>query len=943
MDTFSKANPSTESLIEPSQAGLEDFTNTNPQHIIRQHMNEGASMKTINTNFNQAGIGSSAEVVPLQMANGNQEPTASKVQAYSQLQPQKHAHVTTLQSSTALPQQLYNGNFQHQQKRKSPPSQGSQINLQAEIQDSYGILQQQHPNANSNNGMPNSVRTQSSQAKLAPQQNQRGGAPAENGVPNTTITPQIAAAIMGDRGNVSQRQMAQLQQLQATYGSLQTHLSKQNETEGPQGKRSPSVSFSPGKTFGVMTKLQGENMLPSNGRVVDGFNSPPAALISSMVDVSGKHTGNVSKPQLQNHIVNPSQGNPRRYSLKPQGFSSQSSQVTTPFQDSMGQTPVQQNFNLNPQVVGSGQPISANGVVSHQQQQQLGRPRQQQQQQQTQQHSQQQSQHHFNPSAKYLNTHSQNGNQKIVSNSHNQPRQVSQFPMQSFTSSYTTQNLRSDPQGLLNEEVRRNLSNISIVRLLRFHDLITCRHEKPSLPYLRHVIGEFFAEDATFEVCLKYANESRNFRFSYSLVPLLYYKYLENVQMFELAQKFLNSTLLPNGHTLIETDHFSFKCVFEDGSYCNHFGSLKIRVNRNLMFEKVELVTDYNVYGLEFAALEKFLDGFAGQNKPSCIPLSAQVKSYFRCIADLTKFGIEEGLLRLMQISDVMTLTKPLINFYVDSKSLSPLEALEAFNKMNFPAFQKLSDMNAKIAGSRDSSSETSGAQTVVGSTNETQNGSLNQGMPRTDQFTSTVNYNGPVMQVPANPMQYPQHAHTTTHVRPHRNSISGTFNPRAVGSSNGNMLPSPDASYPANIPYNSINSVNGMGNNANNLNLSSVPLRKSTSEGNTITQVVSKKASKKFKLQAPPAPKATKKRKVDSSGNDERNAKKTFIKKENEPRNSGQKVNDNSNHGIRNNKENNKLHETNGLSLSANKETMNNFDSGNPNTMDPELGNENK
>ncbi|OXT10699.1 hypothetical protein B9K06_26380, partial [Bacillus sp. OG2] len=90
-----------------------------------------------------------------------------------------------------------------------------------------------------------------------------------------------------------------------------------------------------------------------------------------------------------------------------------------------------------------------------------------------------------------------------------------------------------------------------------------------------------------------------------------------------------------------------------DGSYCNHFGSLKITMNRNLMFEKIELVTDYNVHGLEYAALEKFLNE---HDKTSSMPSSIQVKSHFKCISNLTKFGIEEELLRLLQISDVMTL-----------------------------------------------------------------------------------------------------------------------------------------------------------------------------------------------------------------------------------------------------------------------------------------------
>ena len=499
--------------------------------------------------------------------------------------------------------------------------------------------------------------------------------------------------------------------------------------------------------------------------------------------------------------------------------------------------------------------------------------------------------------------------------------------------------------------MRRNLSNISIVRLLRFHDLLTCRHEKPNLPYLRHVVGEFFAEDATVDICLKYANESRNFRISHALIPLLYYKYLENVQMFEIAQKFLSSTLLPNGHTLIETDHFSFKCVFEDGSYCNHFGSLKIRVNRHLMFEKVELVTDYNVYGLEFAALEKFLDSISAQDKIGALPLSGQVKSHFKCISDLTKFGMEEALLRLMQISDVMTLTKPLINFYVDSKATSPIDALEAFNKINFPMFQKLSAMNAKAQpDSRDTSSETSGANTVIGpnmAMHESHNGFLHQSISRRDQLPSTVNYKGSSMPAPANVVQLSQqNAQVSAPISLHQDSFSSSHTPKTVGpiipsqlteNLSRSMLPSPDTSYSAKSPFNLTN--NSMGNIAGNGNIHSVPLKQSTSEGNTITQVVGRKAGKKFKLQAPPAPKSVKRRKASSLSNDERNLKETFIKKEGESKN-GHKGSELS-LGMHSIREDSKMIEMSRLNMYAKGEKMNTFHSSNSNSLESEFGND--
>ena len=978
MDTFSNTKPITESMVISSQV-LEDFRNNGPHHMERQHLDDSVSMKAAINDVSQVSMSPNADSAPPHLASAEQhDQNTLKLQAYAQLQSQKQPQMSTLQSSTTLPQQFYNGSYPPHQKKRSPASQGKQMNLQAELQDSYGILQQQHPNIStnsnpnlsvpSNGNFPHVLGSQLSHNTLAPQPNTHARPPTEDGAPNSALTPQVAAAIMGDRGNVSQRQMAQLQQLQATYGSLQTHLSinKQSEPDELQSRRSTSVSFSPGKTLGAVAKLQKENTLSSSDRGVDNFSSVPASLAPSITDINGKQTDIVGyKPQMQSHMATTLQGNQRKFFVKPQGFSSQSSRVTTPFQDSFGQNSAQQSY-FNPQIVGTGQPVSSNAVAPQQQHQYQNRPQQHQQHQQHQPQLQPQlpQQHHsqFNPNGQYMSSQLENGNYKVASNAQHQPQpqpqsqqhqpqRQPQFSGQPFVPSYSNHNLRpQEQQGSLSEEVRRNLSNISIVRLLRFHDLLTCRHEKPNLPYLRHVVGEFFAEDATYDICLKYGNENRNFRISYSLIPLLYYKYLENVQMFELAQKFLSSTLLPNGNTLIETDHFSFKCVFEDGSYCNHFGSLKIRVNRHLMFEKVELVTDYNVYGLEFAALETFLDSISAQDKIST-PLSSQVRSHFKCISDLTKFGMEEDLLRLMQISDVMTLTKPLINFYFDSKLSSPLEALETFNKINYPMFQKLSAVNTKgQPDSRDTSSENSAVNTVIGpnvAMLDSQNGFVSQRNSRPNPFPTTLNYNGSSMPAPANVVQLSQqNGQISAQIRTHQESISSSHTPKTVTvgpiipsqlseNLSRSMLPSPDTSYSGKSPFNLTN----MGNNNGNGNHHSVPLKQSTSEGNTISQVVSRKAGKKFKLQAPPAPKTLKKRKASSVSNDERNLKETFIKKEGEPKidhKGGE-----SSLSIRGIREDSEIIDMNKLNMRTNGESMNTFDSSNSNSLESELGND--
>lgn len=265
--------------------------------------------------------------------------------------------------------------------------------------------------------------------------------------------------------------------------------------------------------------------------------------------------------------------------------------------------------------------------------------------------------------------------------------------------------------------------------------------------------------------------------------------------------------------------------------------------------------------------------------------------------------------------------------------------------------FQKLSAVNTKgQPDSRDTSSENSAVNTVIGpnvAMLDSQNGFVSQRNSRPNPFPTTLNYNGSSMPAPANVVQLSQqNGQISAQIRTHQESISSSHTPKTVTvgpiipsqlseNLSRSMLPSPDTSYSGKSPFNLTN----MGNNNGNGNHHSVPLKQSTSEGNTISQVVSRKAGKKFKLQAPPAPKTLKKRKASSVSNDERNLKETFIKKEGEPKidhKGGE-----SSLSIRGIREDSEIIDMNKLNMRTNGESMNTFDSSNSNSLESELGND--
>lgn len=826
MGSFSNIQPANEPLIIPQQLTLDGFHTDNTRTHLDVNRAPSFGNNLIGSQFD---INKDRPFSPYiqQVSQSNLQQQMGKLQSLDYMQ-QRNEEKTQINSSLQEPQQFIPHNMHIGPNERSETFSGSPSQQGNMNQQQNRWVLSQHDTANR----------------------------------SSTLTPQVAAAIMGNRENVSQRQMAQLKQLQATYGTIQTNLSKKNENDEHEKVHSISGSLSPNiiqqehinsknQSFIVnSTNFNSQQMFKNNNLVEQGQS--PTSMITTPAD------GQQSMRNLQflNQTI-PSQNSQRKTSIKPQPFSSQSSQVTTPFQDSISHTPVKQTFNITSQAPLPNQNIT--------------QPPSYQLQNSSQMHQAQQY-----PSNTQIN-------QSLNSNSSLKQR-TPQIPHQQYPEYYPIHGpaagqgqgrpLASDLNGAPKDEIKRNLSNITIVRFLKFNDALTCRHEKPSLPYLRQIVNEFFCNDATIDISMRLGNDNRNFKFAYNLIPMLYHKYLENVQMFELTQKFIDVEVLPNGCTMLTTDHCSFKSVFEDGSYCNHFGALKIKMDSNLMFEKVELVTDYNVFGLEFAALEKYLNYFSTIN--NSLPLSNQVKSHFRCINGLNKFGIQEGLLRLMQIGDVMSLTKPLIHFYMDSNLKSPLEALEVFNKVNNTAYQKLRGIYSKNNnGNQTIPPEVNGMGVVTGvpekmernynqkdvkfPNKETTNQQIlfmtPQSIP-TNQTIPQPNLNQYSGQMSPNQAQFPQqNGLLPARVRSHQNSVASIQTTKSMGSfanqlgfdtTTTSVIPSPDSI-----------SLTNMHNNQ-----SSVPLKRSSSDSCTV-QIVTKKNHKKFKLKSPVVPtKSLKKRK---------------------------------------------------------------------------------
>lgn len=551
----------------------------------------------------------------------------------------------------------------------------------------------------------------------------------------TDETTACEPSISADGRSSMKSEITQLKQIQATYGNIQNNILKQqgdvDDSEKVKGRsitgtnKMSSASLHNEAFLDIQHQINGQAKGVTTCETASSFMPAPSDSMRNIQTANLQIQGRQIQPQQQQtqqqtQSLAPSnrlqqsqqqnlgyQGNmpQNRVPSKPQALSAHSSHVNTPYPETFSNTPLQNavNYSSSQQLpirpLSQSYPPNAKMPSSFSQGQNFQPVMERRKLSPSNPPYQQQ-----RPSTQYL-PNSYNG-QGLPSFSPQQeiPLYMQQRPNQSFLPNHisqpylppsASQPLPQPPR--LSEEVKRNLSNIATVRFLKFSDLCTCRHEKPNHMYLKQVVADFFSENAKINYCLKLGNESRNYTVSYALIPMIHCKFLLDVRMFEFNQKFLTASVLPDLSTIINTDNFSFKRVFKDGSYSHHFGSISCQMNKNLKMESLDIVIDYIVQGIEMNALETFCNKFLIQNKIP--PTIAQIKENFKCISNVTKFGVTEELLRLMQISDVMTMSKPLVEFFVDSHATSVLEALESFNKVNFAEYEKLKSMTNNFAG----------------------------------------------------------------------------------------------------------------------------------------------------------------------------------------------------------------------------------------------------
>lgn len=238
----------------------------------------------------------------------------------------------------------------------------------------------------------------------------------------------------------------------------------------------------------------------------------------------------------------------------------------------------------------------------------------------------------------------------------------------------------------VNSEIHRHLVNISIVRLHEFHDLMSLRMQGSTVEYRSMAMRDYFTPTAQVSLSLNLVNEPRHYTFSYCLMPHLSAEMASSHVKLDMSCKLVRAKVLQDGSTSLESPKLTIISSYPDGSELVHRGTLKVHITPDLRIEHYDMCVDSKSTMVDADILEKYIKdananstGAPGSNTTST-STSEIPGNFLACSNSISKYGIQDSTLRLLQIADVMSLMKPLMTFHSNSGYDSPLKSFESFN-----------------------------------------------------------------------------------------------------------------------------------------------------------------------------------------------------------------------------------------------------------------------
>ena len=262
-----------------------------------------------------------------------------------------------------------------------------------------------------------------------------------------------------------------------------------------------------------------------------------------------------------------------------------------------------------------------------------------------------------------------------------------------------------------------------------------------SIEYWQNFINDAFSSTAIFKYSKRSESDFRQFDFLAPLVPIIFVSLGKlGVVRIEMILQQLKSQVLSNGTIFFNSPRATISYHYPDGSYITHFVQLKGMFNSQFKIEWSDLCMHSFVPGIEWNSFERLISdekasyeifqkltanrgrkrsrskitksNEKGTNEledtnvthefPPNFDAITKLRSYFSVFRNVSVFGTQEGLMRIMQVSTFMSSLRDLKVFQKINGIKSPLEALNAFVSMNIPSINKPNDNGpSNISGNK--------------------------------------------------------------------------------------------------------------------------------------------------------------------------------------------------------------------------------------------------
>lgn len=221
---------------------------------------------------------------------------------------------------------------------------------------------------------------------------------------------------------------------------------------------------------------------------------------------------------------------------------------------------------------------------------------------------------------------------------------------------------------------REQISNLATLKYLEFNQAVALQVKYPlDFESLKEVVGEFFdSERGILKYRFEQGTEVNQCEVNASLIPRLFLTLVESgVCKTEPFSSVMQSSVLDSGCVYVESSRLSLKHWYSDGSNVTIYGTVKVMFNSQLKIEWMDFQTHHVVPGVEWPVIEQRL-GFPHDG--------IDMRSQFKVFKSLSSSGLQESVMRFLQVGDVMGHLGTLM---VDSvgKEKGPFQALSNFVK----------------------------------------------------------------------------------------------------------------------------------------------------------------------------------------------------------------------------------------------------------------------